>query len=253
MRTLGNIALAVLALAMLSFFGTQVWSLWQGFSSPPEVRGKAPQTVSAYEGMTPQEIGATVLKTQGCLACHELDLQGGILAPSLDNVGVRRADSNGLRRQIVDPEQLYPGTYMPAYDHLGEAELGGLIAYLRTVNADRPSPANTGMAAIEIPKDAQGRPRFTMAHIERGRELFMNQGCVGCHTINGIAQGGIVGPNLTHEAQRGRSDAWQLRHLIDPLAVYGVGEPAGRWPMPSYGNLPEEDLRALVAFLQSLK
>ena len=91
-----------------------------------------------------------------------------------------------------------------------------------------------------------------MAQVERGKELFQTQGCVACHTVGD--QGGAIGPDLTHEAQRKRSDEWHLRHLIDPLSVYVIGATKNiTWPMPGFAHLPQEDLKALVAFLQSLK
>jgi mono/diheme cytochrome c family protein len=252
MKTLGNLALISITIAVLAVLAVEALSFWESLSYRPQVAEEPPHEQQLYSGLEPEEIGEIVLKSQGCLACHSLDLQGGVLGPSLDNVGVRRAE-DWLREKILKPHMSVPGTYMPPF-HLGEEELEGLVAFLRTLTPGRSSPANTGTAKIEIPTDEQGRPRFTLEQIERGEELYRTQGCVGCHTINGLIEGGVLGPNLTHEAQRRRSDEWQLKHLIDPLSVYVVGETEGiRWPMPAYGRLSQEELEALVAFLQSLK
>jgi mono/diheme cytochrome c family protein len=252
MNRLGNLALAAVSALVLILVASEAGSLWKSFSyQPPTPEPSHPQP--GYPEFSPQELGQIVFKTQGCTACHNLDLQGGVLAPSLHNVAARRS-ADWLRERLIDPHASVPGTYMPSFAHLRGEEIDGLVAFLGTLTPQRPGPDSTGTASIEIPTDAQGQPRFTPAEVERGKELFQSQGCIGCHTINGIFQGGQFGPNLTHEAQRLRSDEWQLQHLIDPLSVYRVGDPTEiPWLMPAYRQLSPEDLKALVAFLQSLK
>jgi len=251
MKILGNLALISTAVAVLSILAAEILSLWESLSYVPQVAEDLPHR-RLRSGLEMEEIGEIVLKSEGCLACHSLDLKGGVLGPSLDNVGVRRGE-DWLREKILRPHLSVPGTYMPPF-HLGKEELEGLVTFLRTLNPGRPSPDNTGAAKIEIPKDEQGRPRFTLEQVERGEEVYRARGCAGCHTINGLISGGQLGPNLTHEARRRRSDEWQLKHLIDPLSVYVAGETGGiSWIMPPYGRLSQEELEALVAFLQSLR
>ncbi len=256
MGKLENAGLALLILLVLLFVVDEARSLWEGLITPavtPIERGPGPAD-GEYAGFTAEEIGTLVLQAQGCLACHNLDLQGGVYAPSLDNIGMRR-NADWLREKMLDPQGTLPGTYMPAYAYLNEEELEGLVTFLATLTPARQSPDNAGAAQIEIPTDEQGQPRFTMDQVERGKLIFQQQGCIGCHAINGIAPGGPVGPNLTHEALRKRTDEWQLEHLISPISVYVVGEPpkGATWIMPPYNRLSQEDLEALVALLQSLK
>ena len=253
MRMAANSLLAIATLSVLVFFGTEAWSLVQGMVTPEAHRPLDAPHLSDYEGMSSEEIGAAVLRSQGCLSCHQRDLQGGIVGPSFSNVGVRWTDPERLRTQIVNAHELYPGSYMPAFEHLTDEEVDGLSAYLGTFTSQREGPANTGEAQFQIPPDADGDPRFSEAMVERGQQLYTQQGCVGCHAINGVAPGGNQGPNLTYEGRRGRSDEWQLQHLKNPLSVYVEGEPQGSWQMPSYRQLPEDDLKAIVAFLQSLR
>jgi cbb3-type cytochrome oxidase cytochrome c subunit len=252
MNRFGTLAMVVVSGLVLAYVASEGLSFWKSLSYQPSVKNGSTESTD-YPGLAPQEIGEVVLKTQGCRACHNLDLQGGVLAPSLHNVAARRS-ADWLREKLIDPQASVPGTYMPSFAHLRGEEIDGLVAFLGTLTPQRPGPDRTGTASIEIPTDAQGQPRFTPAEVERGKELFQSQGCIGCHTINGIAAGGQIGPNLTHEALRLRTDEWQLRHLINPVSVYVLGEPEGiSWIMPSYRQLSEEDLKALVAFLQSLK
>lgn len=83
---------------------------------------------------------------------------------------------------------------------------------------------------------------FLPAERERGRELYRQLGCVGCHQIN--TQGGYVGPDLSDTGRRlrpGWIDAW----LRAPQR-YAPGT-----AQPDYG-LSEADARALTAYLSGL-
>ena len=79
--------------------------------------------------------------------------------------------------------------------------------------------------------------------IAYGRALYHQEGCFMCHQLDG--QGGKVGPDLSYEGTRGRSDAWLLGHFRNPPA-YTPGS-----IMPSFRNLTPKQLEALVTFLQS--
>lgn len=252
MNRLGTLALIAVSGLVLAFVALEGWSFWKSLSYQPSPEGENTASTN-YPGLSPKEIGAIVFKDQGCIACHNLDLAGGILAPSLSNVASRH-NAKWFREKLLNPHASAPGTFMPSFGYLAPEEIDGLVAFLGSLTPQRPSADNADTAKIEIPNDAQGQPRFTMAQIDRAKELFRAQACFGCHTINGVFDSGQVGPNLTHEAQRNRSDEWQLRHLMNPVSVYVNGEPQKiQWIMPPYAQLPEEDLQALVAFLQSLK
>ncbi len=81
--------------------------------------------------------------------------------------------------------------------------------------------------------------------IAYGRTLYRQEGCFMCHQLDG--QGGKVGPDLTHEGKRGRTDAWLIGHFKDPSA-YSRGS-----IMPAFKNLTDRQLQALTTFLQSQK
>ncbi len=81
--------------------------------------------------------------------------------------------------------------------------------------------------------------------VQYGRTLYRQEGCFMCPQFNG--EGGKVGPDLTVEGTRGRTEDWLIGHLKDPSA-YTPGS-----IMPAFKNLTEEQLKALTAFLQSQK
>lgn len=87
----------------------------------------------------------------------------------------------------------------------------------------------------------------------RGKEVFMAQPCFGCHTIKGVSQGRI-GPDLTHVASRSTLAGGILKNDAENLAAW-LRDPPGEKPgsiMPNL-NLSEDDIRALVAYLETLK
>jgi cytochrome c oxidase subunit 2 len=111
--------------------------------------------------------------------------------------------------------------------------------------------------------DAESRPAqvATTGLAAQGADLFANgkfagaQQCVACHTVSGIPNaGGVIGPDLTHFGNRttfagsifpndrAHLEAW----LRDPPAIKPGAD------MPNLG-LTQEQINALIAFLESLK
>lgn len=88
----------------------------------------------------------------------------------------------------------------------------------------------------------------------RGRQVFLRSSCGLCHTVRGTQAGGRTAPDLTHLASRGTLAAATLRNEPARLAAW-IRDPHGPKPyvnMPP-NEMPEEDLRALVAYLGSLR
>ena len=105
--------------------------------------------------------------------------------------------------------------------------------------------------------DAQARPAAVSAqpHAARGQALFLANGCSACHTIRGTPADGVIGPDLTHVASRFSLAAGILPNEPEAL-VRWIAETPGVKPgvhMPHFGMLPDEDLRALAAYLRTLR
>lgn len=105
---------------------------------------------------------------------------------------------------------------------------------------------------------SQQRPALDPASPEaaRGREVFMANACVQCHAIAGTDAAGTVGPNLTHFAGRGTFAAAVYENNDENLYKW-IEDAPGRKAgviMPSFkGTLTPEQIRALVAYLRSLR
>jgi cytochrome c oxidase subunit 2 len=89
---------------------------------------------------------------------------------------------------------------------------------------------------------------------ERGRGVFLDEGCAECHRIRGTAADGDVGPDLTHLATRRELAAGTLAndyvHLAGWVADPQRFKPGNRMPeVPMSGD----DFNSLIDYLQSLK
>lgn len=89
----------------------------------------------------------------------------------------------------------------------------------------------------------------------RGREAFLANGCGACHAIRGTPADGTVGPDLTHVGGRLSLGAGILPNEPEAF-VRWISDTEELKPgvhMPSFGMLPEEQLRALAAYLSGLE
>ncbi len=117
-----------------------------------------------------------------------------------------------------------------------------------TTREKKVHPNKTGQASAAAPVSTTAAAQPDDAGlVDQGAKLFRSddQGCISCHRLGD--EGGAIGPDLTHEAARGHDATWQSAHLKDP----GSRVPASR--MPPYNTLQAHDLRAIVAYLGSLK
>ena len=99
-----------------------------------------------------------------------------------------------------------------------------------------PQPPAPG--AEQPAPSADDLPR--MAGAERGRRLVLQTGCLACHEIGAMGKAG-VGPRLDRVGEALPATAIR-RALVEPTP-----------PMPSYRDVPRDDLRALVRYLEGLR
>ena len=91
------------------------------------------------------------------------------------------------------------------------------------------------------------------------REVMVAQKCGSCHTLQAAPfhWNATIGPDLTHQARRGRSAEWLQRHFKDPAHIPdGDVEPPFRGKqnlMPSFAHLSDQELNAVIRFLTSLR
>lgn len=100
----------------------------------------------------------------------------------------------------------------------------------------------------------QQEPAVEDPSVSAGRQVFMHNACISCHTIRGTVATGRFGPDLTHVASRDTiasgsvpNTPANLREFIDNPANFKPG--ALMPPM----HLDSHDLDAVTAYLGTLK
>ncbi len=118
------------------------------------------------------------------------------------------------------------------------------------VVAQPPEAYASWLQARQRPAAEPGLPQ-----LQQGRALFAAARCGACHTVRGTDATGAMGPDLTHVGSRLSLAAAVLPNGQGALAGWIVGtqhiKPGSR--MPAYRQFSGEELRALTAYLASLR
>ena len=106
-----------------------------------------------------------------------------------------------------------------------------------------------------LARQAQPAQLPAAALARQGAAVFQANGCGACHAVRGTAADGFVGPDLTHVGSRASLGAGILPNDPDAflkwIAATETVKPGVH--MPAFGMLPDDDLRALAAYLDGLE
>jgi cytochrome c oxidase subunit 2 len=89
----------------------------------------------------------------------------------------------------------------------------------------------------------------------RGRDLFLHETCINCHTVNGTPATGNVGPNLTHVGSRSTLGAGVIENSPENLMSW-ISDSHAIKPgvlMPRYIDLSDNEIQALAAWLEGMR
>jgi cytochrome c oxidase subunit 2 len=118
------------------------------------------------------------------------------------------------------------------------------------VVAHTPDEYDAWIAALILPAQEPGTPLW-----QRGMQSFLQNGCGACHTIRGTHAAGKLGPDLTHVGSRLSLGAGVLPNSADAIAAW-IRDSQHLKPenkMPAFNQFSSEELRALAAYLESLR
>jgi mono/diheme cytochrome c family protein len=185
-----------------------------------------------------------------CAQCHGDRGRGGVSpdVPTLTKVG--RVLTVVQLKQIIDHglgESANPTKpYMPVWGQVISArQVSDLVAFIRaglpSVPGATPPPVITGQgAAVE------------------GSLLYQRYGCINCHGPNGL--GGVPNPQSPDKTIPPLSGADFFQEFNTDkkiIEIIRTGSVLGRAPivsMPHWGGIiPDDRLRALVAYIKTLK
>ena len=194
--------------------------------------------------------GAYAFVQFACAQCHGDQGKGGVspYVPALDQVGkvltVARLTSiidHGLG-ESANPTK----PYMPVWSAvISKQQVSDLVSYIRAG-----LPAVPGATPVTVPSD-QG---LAVA----GAQLYVRDGCINCHGPNGL--GGVPNPQSPDKAippLTGGDFRGEFNTDAKIIDVIRSGSVIGRAPivsMPHWGGIiSDQDLKALVAYLKTLK
>jgi cytochrome c oxidase subunit 2 len=103
-------------------------------------------------------------------------------------------------------------------------------------------------------QNQQAGPAALSGAAADGEKVFMAFPCIGCHTVNGTAAKGLVGPNLTHFASRQVFAGAVLTNTPENVARW-LADPQAVKPgnlMPNL-HVPPEQISLLTAYFEALK
>ncbi len=121
---------------------------------------------------------------------------------------------------------------------------GALVVMVSAAFAAIQNPAAT--ADGSTPAAATAAPDADPARVERGRQLFDEQGCVRCHQLDGRGS-----PRSPLDGVGSRLPADEIRQwMIGDAAIADGLAPRTLQAKQPYQALPDDALDALVAYLQ---
>ena len=182
-----------------------------------------------------QPVGAfaQVYERYKCYACHRFNGYGGTLAPDLSYEG-SRAQKKWIADFLKNPQTIRPTLIlrMPQFN-MSDQDAAIAAEYL-SLAVQKP----------DVDPESVDARQFTPAMVSLGKQLYeVKYQCQSCHTIGGT--GGYVGPNLNN-AGNWLTPAWVEAWLRNPQALQLNAIDPRR-------NFTEEEIRALTAYLMTLK
>ncbi len=178
------------------------------------------------------DIGAT-LYNANCTMCHGADGSGD-LGPSLNTQAFLTAvPDEFLIKTMIEGR---PGTGMPGWQHLRNADIASIVQYLRTWQK-KPSKSPEWHAQTVLHGDW-----------DAGRQLFTGH-CSGCH---GVDAEGATGPQLNNAVFLGSASDAMLRHWIT-YGKEGTAMRGFRKGGQGITELSDRQIEDVIAYLRLLE
>jgi cbb3-type cytochrome c oxidase subunit III len=238
------IAVAILLAAVAGIVG------WGAGHYTNRVKTVGIVTTTAFPSVDPKvAAGAHAFVQFACAQCHGMSGQGGV-SPDVPALTGAKALTVSQLTNIIDHglgESANPTKpYMPVWGAvISKRQVLELVAYIR---AGLPSVADA--TPLSVP---QGQGSAVA-----GAALYVRNGCINCHGPNGL--GGVPNPLSPDKTIPPLSGADFRKEFNTDKKIEDVirsGSVIGRAPivsMPHWGGiLSDADLRALVAYLKTLK
>jgi cytochrome c oxidase subunit 2 len=217
--------------------------------------------------VSPVFLGRKLYSDLGCNACHSLKEGERLVGPSFYGLkgSVREikgqkveVDENYVRESILYPNQFvvegFQANLMPSYlGRLSDEELNALVYFVLNF-LEAPSEE---LVKVSLEKEAK-IDLASLSPVERGKILYEQKACIGCHSLDGSK---LVGPSFKNlygsqrKFQDGTSavadEEYLKASILYPNKNIVEGYVAA---MPSYeGQLSDEELNDIIEFIKAQK
>lgn len=215
------------------------------------------------EGAEKYNAGREMAEEYGCFACHKIEgfEKYRKVGPNLQRIA-NKVDRGFLYRWVKDPHGFRPTTKMPKFFDLSNSS--GTFNIVNNEGILEPhdfrlrNEVEALSIAAYIEKASRSRPVSELyrnpvqqGHAARGKEIFLNVGCRGCHSV--VREGWIQndhGPDLGAIGSKLKPE-WLADWIVDPQKH----DPQSRMPrlrIETEENGPQK-LADLVAYLMTLR
>jgi mono/diheme cytochrome c family protein len=245
-------AIVLVALALAFAAGAAGWVIGNSSGgSTKTVTVTASTTTTSSAKVDPQvAAGAHIFVQFACAQCHGEQGRGGVspYVPALTKIAkeLKPAELRSIIDHGLGESKNPTKPYMPVWGEvISQTQVTDLIAYL-------------GAGLPKVPTaDPPAIPQGQGAAVE-GSVLYVRYGCINCHGPNGL--GGVPNPLSPDKTIPPLSGPGFRHDFPTDKAIYDVirsGSVIGRAPivsMPHWGGIiPDSKLRALIAYLKTLK
>ena len=162
-----------------------------------------------------------------CRLCHSINNEGGAIGPALTQVTLRR-DEKWLLKWLKDPLSVLADADMEKVPWKSEQEVLDIISYLKSLKTDVKNNISEKYPAAEA-----------------GKILVNEYDCKACHIMKG--EDGLERyPDLTHVGAKldaGTLDPKIKEHQVSKEGTF----------IPEYRTMTDEERKAIVRYLETLK
>jgi cytochrome c oxidase cbb3-type subunit 3 len=179
------------------------------------------------------------LYREHCAACHQSEGKGGIGLPLTGEILANVSDDYLFKTIRLGR----PGRIMPAFEALSDAQVGAIVAHMRSWRGE----AGPTFDPTPIAGD-----------LERGKLVYLDK-CASCHGEDGSGEGPGTGVTLSRERKfmimpPAINNPGFLAAAPDALIRHTVVNGRDDTDMPAYGSrLSAEEIDGVVAYVRSLE
>jgi nitric oxide reductase subunit C len=144
--------------------------------------GHEGQVMSGNSGL-----GKTTLLESRCVTCHTIEGKGGKTGPELSKVS-SKAYPERLFKVVKDPHTLWFDSKMPIFG-FADKDIQNIVTFMTEEYVDLDLDEKEAARQVQLVGNGSK---------DRGKELVVKQGCVGCHSkIEGVKEIGELGPDMS--------------------------------------------------------